>query len=72
MVNSDLKKAGGGFDRIERALNVMAIFDESYDGGKFCQGLLFSTEAMSLAFSFTNNSGTQTPNRRGNKTPKLV
>ena len=46
------KKKKGHFDdfvnSIEFAETLCAVFDESYDGGDFCQGLIFSRESSKI------------------------
>ena len=34
---------------------ISSIFDEDYDGGEFCKGLLFSKEASKIVFKVGNN-----------------
>ena len=34
---------------------ISSIFDEDYDGGEFCKGLLFSKEASRIVFKVGNN-----------------
>ena len=34
---------------------ISSIFDEEYDGGEFCKGLLFSKEASKIVFKVGNN-----------------
>ena len=36
---------------IETAETLVAVFDESYDGGDFCQGLIFSRESSKIMTS---------------------
>ena len=66
---ADHNQRGGVFDRIEQVINIMAIYDENYDGGKFCQGLLFAIESMKLALSFTSSTAPKPDNY---KAPKSV
>ena len=48
-------------ESVENVLKVMAVFDENYDGGEFCQGLLLSVETMTMAFALTGFGPQSTP-----------
>ena len=43
-------------DSIQGIVQISYIFDEEYDGGEFCQGLLFSREAAKIFFAFASLS----------------
>merc|ERR1712156_457115 len=39
------------FDSMESIGRISSLFDEDYDGGEFCKGLLFSKDAGKIVFS---------------------
>ena len=39
------------FDSIQSFARINALFDEEYDGGEFCKGLLFSKDASKIVFT---------------------
>lgn len=42
------------FDSALAFAKISAIFDENYDGGEFCKGLLFSNEVSKIMFDVGN------------------
>ena len=42
------------FDAAKSAGIVMTLFSDSYDGGEFCRGLLFSKEASKVVYKIGN------------------
>ena len=39
------------FESMESVGHISALFDEDYDGGEFCKGLLFSKDASKVVFA---------------------
>ena len=39
------------FDSLESIGHISSLFDEDYDGGEFCKGLLFSKDASKIVFA---------------------
>ena len=42
-------------DAVQAFGKISSIFDEDYDGGEFCKGLLFSKEASRIVFKVGNS-----------------
>ena len=41
-------------DAVQAFGKISSLFDEEYDGGEFCKGLLFSKEASRIVFKIGN------------------
>ena len=42
-------------DAVQAFGKISSLFDEDYDGGEFCKGLLFSKEASRIVFKVGNS-----------------
>ena len=59
-------------DAVQAFGKISFIFDESYDGGEFCKGLLFSKEASRVVFKIGNTIMNSKQNESAEETKEPI
>ena len=58
-------------DAIQAFGKISSLFDEEYDGGEFCKGLLFSKEASRIVFKIGNSVMNKKQEESANEAPAV-